>query len=45
MKNIRPQKVTAKRIQTVAGTPVKMASSGSAWTTKNGIDVFGLILP
>ena len=45
MKNIRPQNVTAKRIHAVAGTPVKIASSGSRWTTKNGMDDRGLMRP
>jgi len=45
MKNIRLQNVTAKRIHTPAGTPVKIASSGSACSRKNGIELRGLIRP
>jgi hypothetical protein len=45
MKNIRPQNVTRQRITAVQVTPVKMASSGSRWTRKKGIEVRGLIRP
>src|SRR5947209_11946802 len=39
MKNILPKYVHASRIRAVRLTPVKIASNGTAWSARNGIEV------
>src|SRR2546421_12985737 len=39
MKNILPKYVHARRISAVRLTPVKIASNGTAWSARNGIEL------